>query len=396
MDLSKTKIVYRIITIVVGLFVLAILSLFIYLMVKRPDIIPPSETFASFWVRNFSILIAAFAFAASTLASAYNALEDRHLRFMENYPYLEIFPILSVDVLPLPVPKSDFPDGMETFNDEYLKSVAPSQVHKPSAIEFRHCALVLRNVGKGIVTRVTIEGKAEVPGIGFQPVNFKVDRRFNLAPGGTCPFTILPISGLPEYKIQLTSVRYYGHFVDLKEFEGSNEIQGKHPFEIPIGQRDILLYEEFVNIPVGQGWVLDFWGQWKPTDYIFIPPPSQNEHFLLLSGNNEVFSRFPHYNNQAGAYKDLMDVLSYGQTVEITAKVRSITGTAASIQLWCHDLAPNTKNRYTEPIVPSSDWQELSMLYTSTQTSNLRLHVLYTPGAGEIHVDSIKVEKLHT
>jgi hypothetical protein len=396
MNLKRAQRAFRIAATAVGIFMAGFLSIFLYLMLWRPDIIPASETFASFWVKNFSLLIAALAFAVSTLASAYNALEQRHLRFMENYPYLEVFPILSVDTLPLPIPRADLPPELETFNVDYLASVAPSQGHQPSGIEFRYLALVLRNVGHGPVTRVTLEGKAEVPNRGLPPVEFMVDRRVYLHPGDTLPFTLLPISGLPEYKVVLNSLRYYGHFVDLKAYEGIPEFRGQHPFEIPTAQRVTLLDDDFVNIPAGQGWLLDFWGQWTPTPYIFVPQPTQNEHYLLLSGDESLFAQIPHFNNQGGAFKDLMDVLPYGQTVEIIARVRSVPGTTASLQLWCHDHAPNLKNRYTEPLVPGSEWQEISMLFTATQSSNLRVHLLFTPGAGRIHVDRVKVEVLHS
>jgi hypothetical protein len=396
MNYKRAHLAFRIIAIVVMFFITGVFAIFIFLMIARPDTIPASETFASFWVKNFSLLIAALAFAASTLASAYNALEQRHLRFMENYPYLEIFPILTVDPLPLPVPKLELPNELKTFNVDYLKRVAPSQEHNPSAIEFGYCALVLRNVGHGIVTRATIEGVAEIPNRGIPPVEFKIDRQVNLPPGNSLPFTLLPISGLPEYKILLKSIRYYGHFVKLTEFDGNKEIIGEHPYEIPIEQRVSLLDEDFVIFPAGQGWILDFWGQWKPTSYIFVPQPTQNEHYLVLSGDNSVFAEIPHFNNQSGAYKDMKEVLAYGQTVEITARVCSAPGTTSSMQLWCHDLAPNPKNRYTEPVTPSQDWQELSMLYTSTQSSNLRVHLLYTPGAGQIYVDRVRVERLYT
>lgn len=50
----------------------------------------------------------------------------------------------------------------------------------------------------------------------------------------------------------------------------------------------------------------------------------------------------------------------------------------------------------SEKITPQTDWQELSMLYTSTQTPNLRVHLHYFPGEGEIHVDKVTVEGLYT
>lgn len=70
--------------------------------------------------------------------------------------------------------------------------------------------------------------------------------------------------------------------------------------------------------------------------------------------------------------------------------------TTASIQIWCHDMATNPKNRSSRQMTPSDDWQEISMLYTCTQTPHLRIHLLYFPGDGEIHVDKVTVERLYT
>ena len=395
MNIESMRIIFRIIVGVVLLFTFIILILFLYLF-TRPHIVPPSETFWSFWLKNLSLLIAAVAFASSALAMAYNAIEQRHLRYMENYPYLEVFTILSVDPLPLPVPTRNLPDELTSFNMDYLDAVAPSHPPSVSDIEFRYCALALRNVGNGYITRVTVKGMVEVPGIGFPPVHFTIDRRFNLNPNGLIPFTLFPISGLPEYKVNLSSIEYYGYFVKLNDFDGKSDFQESFPFEVPLERRETIFYDDFYNFPAGQGWQLDFWGQWKPTDYIHVPEPSGNDHYLLLSGDEEVYAKHYHWRDQAGACQDLMDIMTYGQSVRVSAIVRSTPGTTAKIQLWCHDIAPNEKNRKTDPITPEQSWHEISMIYTSTQSSHLRVHLLYTPGQGQIHVDRVIVEKLYT
>ena len=127
-----------------------------------------------------------------------------------------------------------------------------------------------------------------------------------------------------------------------------------------------------------------------------VPYPKGNDHYMMLSGDQKLFSEFPHFNNQGGAHKDLMEIFDYGQTAKITARVRSLPQTTAKIQLWCSDLAPTPKNRYTEAMTPDQSWHDISMLFTSTQTSHLRIHLLYTPGEGQIQVDSVKVEGLYT
>ncbi|MCE7915935.1 MAG: hypothetical protein DYH15_15050 [Nitrosomonas sp. PRO4] len=365
-------------------------------MIFRPDIIPPNDTYWSFWLSNLSILIAALAFFSSALVAAYNALEQVHLRYMENYPYLEIFPILSVDPLPLPIPKFDTPPELSSYNIDYLKEFAPSHQHETSDTEFRFLAMVLRNVGYGYITRAIIKGHVSIPNRGYKETPFLVDRRINLSPGQTLAFTLLPISGLPEYKVSLDSVTYRSYFVEMQEYDGKYDFSEKHPYSIPPERTVVIFYDEFESMPAGQGWNLDFWGQWQATNYIFVPPPSQNEHFLILRGDQKVFSEFPHYQNQGGAFKDLQNIFTYGQTVKITARVRALPGTKARIQLWCNDLHPNPKNRFSQPITPREQWEEISILYTSTNSPNLRIHLLYTPGDGEIYVDQVKVEGLFT
>jgi hypothetical protein len=191
-------------------------------------------------------------------------------------------------------------------------------------------------------------------------------------------------------------VEYNGYFVKLSEYEGKRDFIDKHPFSIPPERRDIIFFDDFENVPAGQGWVLDFWGLWSPTNYNYVPPPSSNDHFMILSGDSRLFEEIPHYKNQGGAYKDLIDIFAYGQTAKVTARVRSLPETTAKIQLWCHDLSPTPKSRQTDAITPDQSWQEISMLYTSTQSRNLRIHLLYTPGDGQIQVDRVTVEGLYT
>jgi len=396
MKIERSKLFFRIIASLTILLLSSILVIWLYLMISQPSIIPLNETYGSFWLKNISLLIAAFAFASSALASAYNALEQRHLRYMENYPYLEIFSLLSVDFLPLPVPKHDLPPELASYNSDYLKVVAPKNSNAASDIEFRYLALGIRNVGHGYVTRIILKGSVEVPGRGFPITQFTVDRRFNLPPDSAKPFTLLPISGLPEYKVILSSVKYYGYFVELSDFDGKREIREAYPFSIPPERSENLFFDDFENFPVGLGWVLDFWGQWQPTPYSFIIQPSGDNHYLILSGNDKLFTEFYHYKNQGGAYIDLRDKFTYGTTARITARVRSLPNTTAKIQFWCNDLAPNPKDRFTNAITPDQLWQEISMLYTSTQSPNLRIHLLYTPGEGEIHIDRVTVEVLYT
>lgn len=396
MSIDTSKRAFWLIAILVLFFLLLLLCVLLWLMICHPEIVPKTDTFGAFWVRNFSILIAAFAFAASTLAAAYNALEQRNLRYMENYPYLEVFPILSVDPLPLPIPRADVPPELLSFNTDYLEKVAPAHPAPASAVEFRYLGIALRNVGHGTVTKVFIEGSAEVPGRGPAPIPFTIKRRFNLLPGATSAFTLLPIAALPQYRVRLGSLEYFGHFVTLRDFDGPKLFEDTFPFEVPPERRDILFSDHFESPPAGQGWTMDFWGMWQPNQFCFVPQPTSDDHFLILTGDPAQFLQYNHFNGQGGAFRDFPSIMSYGQTVKVTAYIRATPMATATVALWCHDLVPNPKNRYSDSITPTEDWQELSMLYTSTQSPNLRVHLLYSPGAGQIQVDRVVIEGLYT
>ncbi|MCK4789699.1 MAG: hypothetical protein KAV87_38520 [Desulfobacteraceae bacterium] len=394
MDIERSRKILKWITIGVTLLSILIFAGFTLLFFTQPQIVPSNETFGSFWLKNFAMLIAALALASSALAGYYNSLEQRHLRYSENYPYLAVFPVLSVDPLPLPIPKADVPTELREFNVEYLQAVAPDNVLSTSDPDFRFLALALRNVGHGPIARISIEGKARVPNWKVAPTPFKIDRRLDIRPGDTLPFTILPIEGLPEYEVEIMKLEYWGHFVRLVEYDGPQLMKDSHPYTVPMERRDNIFFDDFTSLPIGIGWQLDFWGSWQPSENIHIPRPLGNSHYLLMQGDIEQFKE--HYLSQGGAYKDLVNMLSYGQTVEVTARVRANPGTQATMQLWCHDLDPNPKSRFSDRITPAEEWQELSILYTATQTSNLRIHLLYHPGAGEILVDSVRVDILHT
>lgn len=396
MSLYRAQRVFKIVVAVLGAFFLIVIGLFLYLFLSLPSIVPQDQTFGAFWLTNFSLLIAAASFVSSALAAVWNAIEQRHLRYIENYPFLEIFPILTVDTLPLPIPKSELPVELAAFSSEYLSKVAPSHPAIPSDIDFRYLAFVLRNVGNGFISRVTISGFAKVPGYEFTETQFHIDRNFNLKPGDERPFTLLPISGLPAFHVKLTSVKYQGYFVELSDYAGHGEVIEKFPYSIPEERREVFLYDDFFDVPAGQGWVLDFWGQWRPTDYNYVIPPSASDHYMLFSGDDALFRKIFHFKGQGGAYKDLFGMLVYGQTVKITARVKAKSGTTAKVQLWCHDIEPNPKNRKTELVTPDEDWQDISMRYTATNSQNLRVHLLYTPGAGQIYVDRVMVHALHT
>ena len=99
MNIERTRKIFGAVAVAVLIFAIAVVAAFVYLLVTQPQIVPSGETCGSFWLKNSAILLATLTFASSALAISYNALEQRHLRYMENYPYLVVFPIHTVDPL---------------------------------------------------------------------------------------------------------------------------------------------------------------------------------------------------------------------------------------------------------------------------------------------------------
>ena len=322
MNIERTRKIFGAVAIAVLIFAIAVVAAFVYLFVTQPQIVPSGETFGSFWLKNFAILLAALTFASSALAISYNALEQRHLRYMENYPYLVVFPIHTVDPLPLPIPTADVPGELKDFDVKYLAAVAPAQQPRGSDINFRYLAIVLRNVGHGHISQISMQGIAEVPNQRFEPISFHIERRVDLPPGTTLPFTLLPISELPQYKVRITSLEYRGHFVKMTDFDGVREFNEAYPYSIPPERRVILFLDDFHNAPSGLGWVMDFWGQWQPNGFCYVPLPVGNDHYMILTGTEQQFST--HYKGRGGAHVDIRDALQYGQTVQALSYARGV------------------------------------------------------------------------
>lgn len=283
------------------------------------------------------------------------------------------------------------------FNTDYWQKVAPAQSFQEleADTDFRYFGLTLRNVGHGRITRIIIDGTAEVTDVMNDPKSFHIDRRVNLPPEHTLSFTVLPITKVANFLVSIGHVEYEGHFSKMTQFYGPRQFRRKAPFtDFSSEERESLFLEDFENPPIGAAWMLDFWGKWGPTEYMYVPPPNGDDHYLIMRGNEALFA--DHHKKQGGAFNDLLNVFLIGETVKVTAIVRSQQVTTAKIRLWCHDNTEEGKSSFSEEITPKKDWQELSVLYTCRRAPNLRIHLLYTPGTGEIQVDKVLVEKLHT
>ncbi len=380
-------------TIIAGIFV----GIFFYLMIFQPQMVPKDENFLSFWLKNSIVLFTALSFIFTALSSIRNSIEQRNLRLIENYPYLEISSFLSLWSFPLPYPRYDVPNELKDFATDFWNTVAPSQPFRelPADTNFRYFGLILRNVGHGRITRIVIAGTAEITEVMNSAKSFYVDRMVNLAPDQTLNITLIPITNIPSFLVKIDRIEYEGHFDKMTRFYGPRQFERKAPFtDFSSEARETLFLDHFEAPPAGAGWVLDFWGQWGPTDYMNVPPPSGDDHYLVIRGNTDLFAE--HHKQQGGAFKDLLNIFSTGETVKVTATVKAHPGTTAKIRLWCHDNTEEGKSSYSDEITPSIDRQELSVLYTCRRSPNLRIHLLYAPGAGEIQVDKVLLEKLHT
>lgn len=101
-----------------------------------------------------------------------------------------------------------------------------------------------------------------------------------------------------------------------------------------------------------------------------------------------------------GSNINLLNILDVGNNYEITCFVKSEGETDGRFQLWCHDSCnstdPNGVSEATNYRTPPIDGETIKLNFKATFNRNIRIHLQYTPGAGTIIVDDVKIVKLTT
>jgi hypothetical protein len=146
--------------------------------------------------------------------------------------------------------------------------------------------------------------------------------------------------------------------------------------------RSLGLNKELVKIiSFSESWRLNHWGS----------------DCAKIIDDKMVFTGTVAPNGTDGSHIDLIDFLEIGKLYEITCFAKSNESTDAQFQLWCHDNSgePNGISVATPFKTPSTKGELITLRFDAQFNKNIRIHLQYTPGKGQIEISDIRLYQLN-
>lgn len=138
--------------------------------------------------------------------------------------------------------------------------------------------------------------------------------------------------------------------------------------------------EKSEKIPINNLWRLNHWGS----------------NCASIVGEKMIFVGTSAPNGTDGSHIDLNNILDVGQTYEISCFAKSEINTNGMFQLWCHDktgVKPDGANSSTTFKTPTIEGEIIKLNFKADYNKNIRIHLQYTPGQGQIEISDIKISK---
>ncbi|MFW5804318.1 MAG: hypothetical protein ACOCWG_03695 [bacterium] len=141
--------------------------------------------------------------------------------------------------------------------------------------------------------------------------------------------------------------------------------------------------EKSEKIPINNLWRLNHWGS----------------NCASIVGNKMIFEGTSAPKAKDGSHIDLNNILEIGMTYEISCFAKSNVNTTGMFQLWCHDktgVKPDGSHSATPYKTPKTEGELIKLNFKAEYNKNIRIHLQYTPGQGQIEVSEIKISKLRS
>lgn len=138
--------------------------------------------------------------------------------------------------------------------------------------------------------------------------------------------------------------------------------------------------EKSEKIPINNLWRLNHWGS----------------KCASIVGDKMVFVGTSAPEGTDGSHIDLNN-LDVGKTYEVSCFVKSDPNTTAMFQLWCHDntgAKPDGASASTTFKTPSNFGEKINLNFRADFNKNLRIHLQYKPGDGQIEVTDVRVSEV--
>jgi hypothetical protein len=136
-----------------------------------------------------------------------------------------------------------------------------------------------------------------------------------------------------------------------------------------------------VDIPINNLWVLNHWGS---------DVASIEKGKIIFKGKKTRLET-------DGCHINLKDILKVGSIYKVSCFVKAQPNTTGKFQLWCHDnlgKEPNGTDAAIPYATPSVGGERCSLRFEAKYNTNLRIHLQYYPGQGQIEVSDVKINEL--
>jgi hypothetical protein len=138
--------------------------------------------------------------------------------------------------------------------------------------------------------------------------------------------------------------------------------------------------EKSQQIPINSLWRLNHWGS----------------NCASIVGDKMIFKGTSAPKGTDGSHIDLNNLLEIGKTYEISCFAKSLNNTNGMFQLWCHDntgTKPDGVSEMTEFKTLSTEGERIQLNFKAAYNKNIRLHLQYKPGQGQIEVTDVKINE---
>lgn len=134
-------------------------------------------------------------------------------------------------------------------------------------------------------------------------------------------------------------------------------------------------------IPINSSWILNHWG----SDVASIVDGK-----IIFKGTRTRLET-------DGCHVNLKGILKVGSVYKVSCFVKARPNTTGKFQLWCHDsigVDPPGSEAAILYVTPSMEGEPCSLRFEAKFNSNLRIHLQYEPGEGQIEVSDIRITEL--
>lgn len=136
-----------------------------------------------------------------------------------------------------------------------------------------------------------------------------------------------------------------------------------------------------VQIPINNLWILNHWGS----------------NVASIEQGKMIFRGTETRLEMDGSHVNLANVLKIGKLYIVSCFAKAIAGTTGKFQLWCHDnigVEPYGSANAIPYATPTVEGSRCFLRFEAKVNTNLRIHLQYQPGNGQIEVSDVRIKEL--